>query len=74
MMKFQISLDAKTFDVLRKLSTEEFRDHRQEASLLIHEALVNRGLLTDQEYQTFHKVENLGGGIGDLNSSEGISR
>ena len=56
MIKFQIGLDEKTFSVLRNLSIEELRDHRRQASLLIREALKNRGLLIDQEIHTTNKV------------------
>jgi hypothetical protein len=49
MIKFQVRIEEKEFRALRSLAESEFRDHRQQAGLLIREALEHRGLLPKQQ-------------------------
>jgi len=46
MIRLQIRLDETTLKVLQELARREYRDPRQEAGLLIREALEKRGLLS----------------------------
>jgi hypothetical protein len=45
MIRFQIALREPDFKALQRLSETEYRDHRQQAGLLIREALERRGLI-----------------------------
>jgi hypothetical protein len=48
-IRFQIRLDEISFRALQDLATEEYRDLRYQAALLIRESLEHRGLLSTAE-------------------------
>lgn len=45
MIRFQVWVDRETFEALRALAQQEYRDWRLQAGLLIRTALVSRGLI-----------------------------
>lgn len=45
MVKFQIKLNESDFRLLRNLADQEYRDPKQQAGILIREALEKRGLI-----------------------------
>lgn len=51
MIRFQIKLEQKTFDALLKLSILEHREPRNQAIVLIREALELRGILNFPDYK-----------------------
>jgi hypothetical protein len=52
MIKFQIRLDDKSFQVLQGLARQEYRDPRIQAALIIRQELERRGLLPAMEVKT----------------------
>lgn len=49
LIRFQISLNDSDFRLLSVLAIQEYRDPRQQAGILIREALQSRGLLENAE-------------------------
>ena len=57
MARFQIVLQEHDFHALRELAGQEYRDPRQQAALLVSEALKRRGLLDAPSKQKSEKVD-----------------
>lgn len=58
MVRFQIRLDEKSFQILRGLAEQEYRDPRFQAALLIKESLEHRGLLSNLEVKSVQGVDH----------------